>query len=366
MGRLLSAFLALGCVAAAPPPADPEDARAPIPASFYRLAASARLPGKAPDWDYLALDSARGRLFIARRGAGLWVFDTHRNRLVTRIADSAGAGATLLVPALGRGFSTNEDGSTTVFDLASLRRIARVRFAGDADAASYDPVTGRVAFVSADSRQVTFLDARSLKVAGQVKLEAKKADASVGDGAGHILLNERDRGMVAKIDAATATVLAEWPTTGCSQPTGMAYDPAHHRAFIGCRGAKPVLAVMNTDSGAIVATLDIGRGNDGVIYDAARRRVITSNGVDANLVIFHQDDADHYRVEQAITTRPNARTMAMDFRSGRIFTVTAEGVVNPAAPVNTGPATFYPNAYYDGSMIVLTYAPGGAAAGGRR
>ena len=360
MGRLLSALLALGCVAAAPPP-DPEDARAPIPASFYRLAASARLPGKAPDWDYLAYDETRGRLFVARRGAGLWVFDTRRNRLLARVADSEGAGATLLVPTLGRGFSTNEDGSTTVFDLATLRRIARVKFAGDADAASYDPVTRRVAFVSADSRQITLLDARSLKVAGRVKLEAKKADASVGDGAGHILLNERDRAMVAKIDAATGAVIAEWPTTGCSQPTGMAYDPVGHRAFIGCRGAKPVLAVLNTDSGAVVATLDIGRGNDGVVYDRARHRIITSNGIDANLVIIHQDDADHYRFEQAVTTRPNARTMAFDTRSGRIFTVTAEGVVNPAAPVNTGPATFYPNGYYDGSMVVLTYAPGGKA-----
>jgi len=77
----------------------------------------------------------------------------------------------------------------------------------------------------------------------------------------------------------------------------------------------------------------------------------------ADIVAIHQDDADHYRIEQAVTTRPFARTMAYDPQRQAIFTVTAEGVVDPAQPVNTGPARFYPNAYFPGSMVVLTYAP---------
>ena len=184
----------------------------------------------------------------------------------------------------------------------------------------------------------------------------RKADASVADGAGSILLNERDRNMVARIDTAKAKITAEWPTTGCTQPTSLAYDAADHRAFIGCRGTKPVLAVLNTDNGQIVTTLDLGRGNDGVIYDRAHRRIITTNGVDGNIVVFHQDDADHYRLEQAVTTRPSARTIAYDAVGQRIFTVTAEGVVNPAQPVNAGPSPFYPNAHYDNSFVVLTYS----------
>ncbi len=329
--------------------------KAPVPAGFFRLQAAVKLPGKAPDWDYLSYDAARGHLFMALRDAGLWVFDTRRQRLLRRMPMTRGAGASLIVPALGRGYATNEDGSVTVFNLATLTPIRRVKFAGDADAATYDPVSGRIAFISAESRRVTFMDARTLAIVGHVELETKKADASVADGSGSILLNERDRNMVARIDVVTAKITAEWPTTGCTQPTGMAYDAADHRAFIGCRGAKPVLAVLNTDTGAIVATLDLGRGNDGVAYDRAHRRIITTNGVEANIVVFHQDDADHYRLEQAITTRPSARTLAYDAAGQRIFTVTAEGVVNPRQPVNSGPSAFYPNAYYDNSFTVLTY-----------
>ena len=369
MRRLVLTLLALACTGAAPPPPaqapapapapapDAEDAKAPIPPGFYRLSASTALPGKAPDWDYLAYDGPRAHLFIARRGAGLWVFDTRRQRVVKQIARTAGAGAALLIPALDRGFSVNGDGSATVFKLSTLAALRRIKFAEDSDSASYDPVSGRVAFLSSDSQRLTFMDARSLTITASLALPAKKADASAADGAGHILLNERDRAMVALIDPARAALLAEWPTTGCSQPTGMAVDTAGHRAFIGCRGARPVLLVMNTDNGAVVASLDLGRGNDGVIYDPMRRRIITANGVEGNLVIFHQDDPDHYHLEQAITTRPSARTLAYDASSARIFTVTAEGAVNPAAPVNTGPSAFYPNAYYDGSFVVLTYAP---------
>lgn len=327
-----------------------------IPAGFFRLSAVARLPGASPDWDYLGYDTKREHLFIARRDDGLWVFDTRRSRLLARMPRSKGAGAALILPELGRGYSTNEDGSTTMFDLATLKVLRRAKFAEDADAASFEPVTGRIAFVSADSQQVSFVDPRSLKLVGKVKLDTKKADASAADGQGNILLNERDRDMIVRIDAASAKVTAEWPVTGCSQPTGMAVDTARHRAFIGCRSAKPVLAVMNIDTGRVVQTLDIGHGNDGVTYDAARHRIITTNGIDANIVIIHQDDADHYHFEQAITTRPEARTMAYDSKNQRIFTVTAEGVVNPAEKINTGPSKFYPNAYYDGSFVVLTYA----------
>ena len=328
-----------------------------IPASFFKLQSAVKLAGKSPDWDYLAYDSTRHRLFIARRDDGLWVYDTVAQKLITKLPKSAGAGATLLVPSVGRGFTTNEDGSTTVFALGTLKVIARQKFAEDADSASFDPLTRQVAFISADSQKMTMMDAKTLKVGQSVALAAKKADGSAADGAGHILLAERDRNMLARIDVASAKVTDEWPIAGCVQPTGLAYDAAHHRAFVGCRSSKPVFAVMNTDTGATITTLDLGRGNDGVVYDAKRQNIITTNGVDAIIVVYHQDDADHYHMLQAVTTRPNARTMAYDEAAQKVFTVTAEGVVDPLLKVNTGPSPFYPNGYYDDSFTVLTYSP---------
>jgi DNA-binding beta-propeller fold protein YncE len=329
------------------------------PPQFFRLQSAVKLPGADPDWDYLAYDQLHEHLFIARRDAGLWVFDTRKQRLVSKVGLTHGAGAALLLPQLNRGFAINEDGSITAFDLASLAPIRRVHIADDADAASFDPISGRIAVVSSDSRKVTLVDPRSLAVIGTVALQTARADGSTADGHGAILLNERDRNAVLKINARTMQIEAEWPITGCIQPTGIAYDPVAHRAFIGCRGDRPVLAIVDGDNGATITTLPLGRGNDGVVFDATRKRIFTTNGVDSNLVIFRQDDADHYRMEQAVTTRPQARTMAYDTDRQRVFSVSAEGVLDPAKPVNSGPSPFYPNGHYAGSFVVLTYAPVG-------
>lgn len=328
---------------------------APNPAGFLRLQSAVTLPGKAPDWDYLAYDAARHHLFIARRDDGLWVYDTQARRLIRKMPQTSGAGAALLIPALGRGYTTNEDGSTTVFVLATLAPLHRIKFAEDADSGTYDPVTGQIGFISADSQKLTFMDAKTLKLGASVALPSKKPDGSAADGAGHVLLAERDRDMLARIDVASGRVSDEWPLPGCSQPTGLAYDAANHRAFVGCRSAKPVLAVVDTDHGRVVTTMAIGHGNDGVVYDARRHMIITTNGIDGNIVVFGQDDADHYHFAQATTTRPNARTMAYDGATGQIFTVTAEGYVDPKAKINTGPSAFYPNGYYDNTFVVLTY-----------
>ncbi len=324
-----------------------------VPGSFFRLRAATKLPGKAPEWDYLAYDSTRALLMVGRRDEGLTVFDTRKRAVRTHIARSEGAGAVLLIPALGRGFTTNEDGSTTVFDLASFAPIKRVKFADDADSGVYDAVTSQIAFMSGDSKHITFIDARSLATTGTLAMPSNKLEGAAADGAGGLYLAERDRNMLAHIDMRTRRVLHEWPTTGCVQPTGLAMDKAHGRVMLGCRGAAPVLAVMDMADGHVVQTLPLGRGNDGIAYDAGR--VFATNGVEANLTIYRQIDTDHYRLEQAITTRPGARTLALDAAGGRLFTVTAEGVVDPARPINRGPSEFYPNAFLDDSFVVLEY-----------
>ena len=49
--------------------------------------------------------------------------------------------------------------------------------------------------------------------------------------------------------------------------------------------------------------------------------------------------------------------MALDPGSGRIFTATAEGRVDPRLKINTRAGAFYPNAYWDDTFVLLEYAP---------
>lgn len=325
--------------------------------SFYHLESAVTLKGTSPEWDYITLDSARGYLFIGRRRDGVTVFDVNANKIVRNIDRSEDANATVLVPEFDRGYTINGDGSTTVFQLSTLKSIDRIKIGDDADSAFYDPATKQLAFTMGDSGKVAFVDAKTGKAVGELPMESKKLDGTVPDGEGNLYMALRDRNSVAKIDARQHKVLEEWKTAPCEEPTGIAFDKDNKRLFVGCRGKNPVLAVLASDSGKLVTTLEIGHGNDGVVYDATARKVYTSNGVDANLVIYDQLAPDTYKLAEATTTRPYARTMALDPRTKKIYLVTAEGTADPTKKINKAVAPFYPNRYFPDTFTVLTYSP---------
>ena len=324
---------------------------------FYHLESAVTLKGASPEWDYVTLDTARGYLFIGRRGDGVTVFDVNSSKTVRNIDQSEDANATVLVPEFDRGYTINGDGSTTVFQLSTLKSIDRIKIGDDADSAFYDPATKQLAFTMGDSKKVAFVDAQTGKLVGELPMDSKKLDGTVPDGEGNLYMALRDRNSVVKIDARQRRVVEEWKTAPCEEPTGIAFDKDNRRLFVGCRGKNPVLAVLASDSGKLVTTLEIGHGNDGVVYDGAARKVYTSNGVDANLVIYDQLGPDTYKLAEATTTRPYARTMALDPRTKRIYLVTAEGTADPTKKINKAVAPFYPNRYFPDTFTVLTYSP---------
>ncbi len=326
-------------------------------ASFYQLQSAVTFKSKAPGWDYLVFDPARSWLFIDRRADGVTVYDTAAGKIVGQIERSEGANATALIPEADRGYTTNGDGSTTVFQLSTLKTLDRIKLGPSADAAFYEPATGQLAFMMGDEHKITLVDARSGAVTGRITTQSEELEAAASDGKGRMFVAERDRAAVLRVDIRHRQILGEWKIPGCHQPTGLAFDRSDRRLFVGCRGDKPVLAVLSSETGKEIAALPIGRGNDGVVYDAEAKRVFTSNGLDANLVIFDQQDPDHYALAQAVTTRPIARTMALDPKTKAVFLVTAEGMVDPSKPVNHEAGPFYPNHYFADTFTLLTYAP---------
>jgi streptogramin lyase len=326
-------------------------------APHYRLESAVTLPAAAPSWDYLAFDSTRSRLFIARRADGVTVYDAVAGRAIGDIANSQGANATLLIPEFDRGYTTNGDGSTTIFSLSDLKTIRRAKIGESADAGFYEPVSKQIVFTMGDDKAIAFFDAKSGIALGKLEMSSEKLEATAVDGNGNVYIAQRDRNSIVRIDVAHRKITAEWKVANCEQPTGLAIDRANQRLFAGCRGKEPVMAVVRYDSGTTVGTFQIGRGNDGVIYDAQTKRIFTSNGIDGNVVIFEQSGPDAYALVEAVTTRPMARTMAYDPVTKKIFLVTAEGVADPAKKINTAVAPFYPNSYYPGTFTVLTYGP---------
>ena len=322
---------------------------------FYKLESAVTMKSSGPDWDYITFEPARSYLYIARRHEGATVYDTKAKKVVGTIENSQDANATALVQEFDRGFTINEDGTVTLFQLSTLKPISRIKLGKAADTGIYEPVTKQVAVMLGDEKQIVFLDPKTGSLLHKLQMDSVKLEAPTPDGEGNLFIGQRDKNSVARVDAKQHKVTAEWKIEGCEQPSGLAVDRANKRIFVGCRGKNPVLAVMDSESGKVVATPEIGRGNDGVVYDPEAHKVYASNGVDANLVIYDQIGPDTYKLSQATTTRPYARTMALDPKTKSVYLVTAEGTFDPAEK-SGGPASFYPNKYFPDTFTVLTYS----------
>jgi DNA-binding beta-propeller fold protein YncE len=323
---------------------------------LYRLESALSIrSATAPDWDYLTFDPARSYLYIARRGDGILIYDAKAKKVVGGVQNSAGGNATALVPEFDRGYTANLDGSTTIFQLSTSRTIGRVKFGESADSIFFDPVTKQLLVTMGDSKAAAFLDARTGSVAGRLEIDSESLEGTAPDGQGDFFMALRDRNKVIRIDARVRKVTAEWKTEGCELPTGLAYDKVSKRIMVGCRGQHPVLAVMDAESGRVIATPEIGRGNDFVAFDGETHKIYTSNGVDGNLVIIDQLDANTYKLAEATTTRPYARTMALDTKTKNVYLVTAEGTVDASKPWKRAVSPFYPNTYFKDTFTLLTY-----------
>jgi hypothetical protein len=111
---------------------------------------------------------------------------------------------------------------------------------------------------------------------------------------------------VAVIDRNKSEVVATWKTDLAFGNFPMALGEANHRLFVGCR-LPSKLVVLNTDSGDVVAKVDISGDTDDVFYDAKRHRIYAICGA-GKIDIIEQTDPKSYKTFAKIDTAEGART----------------------------------------------------------
>jgi len=288
-------------------------------APTYHVAKSITLGGEGR-WDYLTFDAAGHRLFIARE-TRVMVVDSDTGDLLGEIRGLDGAHGVALANETGHGFATSgRDGMVTMFDLRTLEVLERTAAAPDADAVLYDPGSKRVFTFNGDSGSSTVIDAGSGRKAGSIDLGGAP-ESAVSAGGGRLFVNLEDKGAIAEIDAAAMRVTRRWSLAPCESPTGLALDRAHHLLFSGCR--NKVMAISDAIAGALTTTVPIGEGVDGCAFDAGAQRAFASNG-DGTLTVVREDAPARFSVEGNVATRKGARTMTLDEKTHRVYTVTAD------------------------------------------
>jgi YVTN family beta-propeller protein len=311
-------------------------------APLYHQVAKFTLGGEG-GWDYVVYDPAGDRLFIAHNKAVMVVAATDGKLLGEIPAD--GAHGTALVPEKNRGFLTNgRAGTVTVFDLTTLKPVESIKAGENPDAIIYDPNSKRVLVMNGRSKDLMAIDPDSLKVVATIPLGGKLEFAAAEKG--HIYVNVEDTGEIVSVDSKAWKLEQRWKLEGCEEPSGLALDSQKHHLFTVCGNSK--MLVVDTRSGKVVAEVPTGAGTDAAAFDPEQKLAFSSNG-EGTLTVVREAKGGQFEVAENDATQRGARTMALDPRSHKIFTVTAE--LGPPAEGQRRPSV------KPGTFMLLVYAP---------
>lgn len=340
--QVRSAFFAVGCLFAW--------VSAVVAEQSYQFITEIPIGGEG-GWDILNVDSTAHRLYLSH-ATKIVVVDLEKNAVAGEIADTPGVHAFLPLPELKRGFSSNgKENKASVVDLTTLKTAAKVDTGESPDAIVYEPKRSEVYIFNHRGNSVTVIEPKSTNVVTTIALGGSPEFGVADSDVGRVYCNIEDKNEVVAIDTAKHEVVARWPLAPGTEPTGVALDAAHHRLFAACN--NKMMVVLNTQTGKVVATVPIGSGTDGCVFDDKMQLAFASCG-EGVTTIAKEETPDRLTVVQTLKTAARARTIALDPQTHRIYLPTAEFQPAPSPAPDATPArpTVIPN-----TMKLMVYGP---------
>jgi DNA-binding beta-propeller fold protein YncE len=295
-------------------------------ASGYHVVNKLLLGGEG-GWDYLTVDSTAHRLYISR-STHVMVIDIMTNKVIGDIPDTPGVHGIALAPELSLGFISNGKANTAfIFDLNTLKVIRQVKTGENPDAILYEPTYNKVFTFNGKSKDATVFEATSGMVLRTIALGGKPEFATT-DNEGRVFVNIEDTNEVVELDSKKLAISKRYSLNPCEEPSGMAIDIKRHRLFSGCH--NEVMAVLDVESGKVIASVPIGKGVDANAFDAETGLAFSSNG-EGTLTVVRESSPGKFAAE-TVPTQRSARTMAIDTKSHKLYLPIAEFALVPATP----------------------------------
>lgn len=306
-------LLRLSCAAIATAALGPTFALAGQP---LRLLGRTDLPSYQGDFDHFGADVKGNRLFLAGEDGGtLEVFDLRSGAHLKTVEGMESPHAIHFDPRRNRLIVSNSgNGLSKVLDARTYSVIGTIRLAPGADVMSYDSSQRKLWFVTggknAEAKQstttVSKVDADSGKSMLDVTFDTDFTEGIVAEQSGNrVFVNVAGKSEVAVLDKKTGKHLATWPIKEGRNNSQIDLDERNNRLFVITR--KPFkLVVINTKTGESVASFDAPSRTNGMMFDAANRRIYAAG--DDYIAVFRQIDGDRYEEEARVPSEKGAKT----------------------------------------------------------
>lgn len=291
-----------------------------------------RIPGPpgVVAWDYATIDAARSRLFLAtiRSGAnagfigGITAYDLKSGSVLPALIKDA---MPHKVELLGRGLaaaSNASNNSVAFFDETTGQLVGSVitgKPPGKAgwhnpDSLVRDPKTGLLIAVNHDSGALALVSVARRTVVGHVEVGGMLEEAAA-EGNGMAVVNDASQGQIAVISVPARRVVRKIPLRGCEEPTGIAYDSADRLVISVC--SNGLAKFVDPESGLELASIGVGEGADGIMYDAGRKTVMIAAG--GTFSVIRLGGRHSIGLVQTLPVPPGTRLGAVDVASGRVY-----------------------------------------------
>jgi DNA-binding beta-propeller fold protein YncE len=174
-----------------------------------------------------------------------------------------------------------------------------------------------------------------------------KPEFAVHDGQGRVYVNIEDKSELIVFDAKSLKILHTWPLAPVEEPSGLAIDRRHNRLF--SVGGNRRMVILDSETGKVLGDVPIGEGVDGAAFDPGSLCAFSSNG-EGTMTVVSQDKDGKYVVAGTAVTRRSARTVVLDEKTGRLYTVAARFGApppptaerpRPRPPIEPGSVTLY-------------------------
>lgn len=319
MSKLWLSVCTIALAAATPAMAAPQ----------LKLLDTIKIGGKG-HWDYATFDAAHNRILLSHNDSIASV-DLDGQKVNPHLADATGSHIALPLPDSASFLITNGKANTvTLNDSATGAVKATIATDTGPDGAVLDPVSGDAFVMANHGGMVDVIDTKMAGVKAHIAVGGAPEGAAA-DGAGHVFTHLEDKNALVVIDAKSDAVLASYAMDDCDEPSGLAYVGDGGLLLSACHNG--VARVTDATTGKEVARLPIGKQPDYAIYDAGRKLGYIPCGNGTLTVIDFSGKTPV--VAQVVTTKPGARTAALDPATGRLYLPTADFA--PASP-GTRPA----------------------------
>jgi YVTN family beta-propeller protein len=288
---------------------------AAVNAQQYTVTSDTAFPGNQTYWDYLTADAPNRHLYVTR-GNEVLILDLDSGKTIATIANLKRVHGVALAQEFNKGFITDSgDNVVVVFDLKSNQVTQKIKVGDAPDAILYEPAKKRIYAFNAHGHTASVIDAQSEKIVATVALSGIPEFAAT-DGQGNVFVNIENKSTLVRLDPAGNKIQNEWSLAPCSGPSGLAIDTQARRLFSVCD--NKFMIVTDADTGKQIAQIPVGVEPDAAIYDVEKKLVFSSN-CDGTLTVIKQESPDKYTVWQTLSTRKEARTMALDPMTQKLF-----------------------------------------------